>query len=78
MAPMAMTTGCGDACSAGFITGLLRGWSIEDAAWLAMAAASLVITGLGSDAGIVDFDGTFEVLRGHAPSDVMRRVAASS
>ncbi len=35
------TTGCGDACSAGFITGLLRGWPIEDAAWLAMAAASL-------------------------------------
>jgi sugar/nucleoside kinase (ribokinase family) len=77
-APVVDTTGCGDACSAGFITGLLRGWSIEDAAWLAMAAASLVITGLGSDAGIVDFDGTFEVLRSHAPSDVIRRVAASS
>jgi len=72
------TTGCGDACSAGFITGLLHGWSIEDAAWLAMAAASLVITGLGSDAGIVDFDATFEVLRRHAPSEVTRRVAASS
>ena len=71
------TTGCGDACSAGFITGLLHGWSIEDAAWLAMAAASLVITGLGSDAGIVDFDATFEVLRRHAPSEVTRRVAAS-
>jgi sugar/nucleoside kinase (ribokinase family) len=72
------TTGCGDACSAGFITGLLRGWSIEDAAWLAMAAASLVVTGLGSDAGIADFDGTFEVLSRHAPSDVLRRVAAHS
>jgi len=72
------TTGCGDACSAGFITGLLHGWSIEDAAWLAMAAASLVIAGLGSDAGIVDFDATFEVLRRHAPSEVTRRVAASS
>ncbi len=75
-APVVDTTGCGDACSAGFITGLLRGWSIEDAAWLAMAAASLVVTGLGSDAGIVDFDGTFEVLRRHAPSAVLRRVEA--
>src|SRR6202167_1488129 len=68
------TTGCGDACTAGFITGLLRGWPAEDAAWLAMAAASLVVTGLGSDAGIVDFDGTLDVLRRHAPDDVLGRV----
>lgn len=72
------TTGCGDACSAGFITGLLRGWPIEDAAWLAMAAASLVITGLGSDAGIVDFPGTLDILRQHAPAAVARRVGARS
>lgn len=71
------TTGCGDACSAGFITGLLRGWSAGDAAWLAMAAASLVATGLGSDAGIADFDGTLAVLRKHAPADVLRRVGAA-
>ena len=70
------TTGCGDACSAGFITGLLRGWAAEDAAWLAMAAASLVATGLGSDAGIVDFDGTLDVLRRHAPAEVLDRVRA--
>jgi sugar/nucleoside kinase (ribokinase family) len=70
------TTGCGDACSAGFITGLLRGWPAEDAAWLAMAAASLVVTGLGSDAGIVDFEGTLDVLRRHAPAEVLRRVGA--
>jgi sugar/nucleoside kinase (ribokinase family) len=75
-APVVDTTGCGDACSAGFITGLLRGWSAEDAAWLAMAAASLVVTGLGSDAGIVDFEGTFGVLREHAPADVLSRVTS--
>jgi sugar/nucleoside kinase (ribokinase family) len=68
------TTGCGDACSAGFITGLLRGWPIEDAAWLAMAAASLVVSGLGSDAGIVDFDGTLEVLRRHAPAEIVSQL----
>jgi sugar/nucleoside kinase (ribokinase family) len=72
------TTGCGDACSAGFIAGLLRGWPIEDAAWLAMAAASLVVTGLGSDAGIVDFPGTLDVLRQHAPAAVLRRASAGS
>jgi sugar/nucleoside kinase (ribokinase family) len=68
------TTGCGDACSAGFITGLLRGWPPQDAAWLAMAAASLVVTGLGSDAGIVDLDGTLDVLRRHAPAEVAARI----
>src|SRR5215470_826465 len=68
------TTGCGDACSAGFITGLLRGWAVEDAAWLAMAAASLVVGGLGSDAGIVDLEQTLEVLRRHSPAEVAARI----
>jgi sugar/nucleoside kinase (ribokinase family) len=71
------TTGCGDACSAGFIIGLLRGWPAEDASWLAMAAASLVVSGLGSDAGIVDFETTIDVLRANAPSEVTERVPAS-
>lgn len=65
------TTGCGDAVTAGFITGLLRGWPLEQASWLAMAAASLVAGGLGSDAGIVDYPGTVDVLRRHAPSQVL-------
>ena len=69
------TTGCGDAVNAGFITGLLRGWPIEAASWLAMAAASLVAGGLGSDAGIVDFAGTVGVLRSHAPGEVLRHLA---
>jgi sugar/nucleoside kinase (ribokinase family) len=68
------TTGCGDACSAGFITGLLRGWTAQDAAWLAMAAASLVVSGLGSDAGIVDLEQTLEVLRRHAPAEAVARI----
>ncbi|HEX4661239.1 MAG TPA: sugar kinase [Streptosporangiaceae bacterium] len=71
------TTGCGDACSAGFIIGLLRGWPPEDAVWLAMAAASLVVSGLGSDAGIVDLAGTLEVIRRHAPREVAHRIFGS-
>lgn len=71
------TTGCGDAVTAGFIIGLLRGWPVEDASWLAMAAASLVAGGLGSDAGIVDYAGTVEVLRRHAPGQVLGRIGAA-
>jgi hypothetical protein len=36
-----------------------------------------VVTGLGSDAGIVDFDGTMEVLRKHTPDEVLRRVGGA-
>jgi sugar/nucleoside kinase (ribokinase family) len=68
------TTGCGDAASAGFITGVLAGWSLEDSAWLAMAAAALVAGGLGSDAGIVDLSGTIDLLERHAPAAVTERV----
>jgi sugar/nucleoside kinase (ribokinase family) len=52
------STGCGDAYCAGFIAGLLRGWDLVECARFGTAAAGLVITGLGSDAGIVDFDQT--------------------
>ena len=52
------STGCGDAYCAGFIVGLLRGWDLVECARLGTAAAGLVISGLGSDAGIVDFDQT--------------------
>lgn len=52
------STGCGDSYCAGFITGLIRGWDVTSAARLGAACGALVITGLGSDAGIVDFDAT--------------------
>jgi sugar/nucleoside kinase (ribokinase family) len=57
------TTGCGDAFSAGLIAALHRGWDIERAARFAGAAGALVATGLGSDAGIVDFAGTEHAMR---------------
>lgn len=52
------TTGCGDAYCAGFIAGLANGFAVEKACSFASACAGLVATGLGSDAGIVDFDST--------------------
>ena len=57
------TTGCGDAFSAAFIRGKLLGWNDEAAAKLACAAGSLVATGLGSDAGIVDLQSTIAAAR---------------
>lgn len=52
------TTGCGDGYSAGFLAGLKAGLAVPDCARLATAAASLVATGLGSDAGIRDLEQT--------------------
>ncbi|MEP5757897.1 MAG: sugar kinase [Litoreibacter sp.] len=48
------TTGCGDAYTAGFIAGLADGRSLLEAGHLGTASASLVASGLGSDAGIID------------------------
>jgi sugar/nucleoside kinase (ribokinase family) len=59
------TTGCGDAFSAGFITGTTLGWTVSESAWLGTAAAALVATGLGSDAGIVDLPSTIDFMHEH-------------
>lgn len=48
------TTGCGDAFSAGFITGMIEGHDVTEAMEIGVASGSMVATGLGSDAGIVD------------------------
>jgi sugar/nucleoside kinase (ribokinase family) len=48
------TTGCGDAFSAGFIAGMVEGRDIVEAMEIGVASGSMVATGLGSDAGIVD------------------------
>lgn len=56
------TTGCGDAYCAGFVTGLLHGQDVPTAARWGTAAAALVATGLGSDAGITDLPSTLALL----------------
>lgn len=57
------TTGCGDAFDAGFITALHHRMDVETSLRFAQAAAGLVATGLGSDAGIVSFEGTMDTMR---------------
>jgi sugar/nucleoside kinase (ribokinase family) len=59
------STGCGDSYCAGFITGLSHGWSLEECAQFGSACGSLVIGGLGSDAGIVDFKSTYDYMKQH-------------
>jgi sugar/nucleoside kinase (ribokinase family) len=54
------TTGCGDAFDAGMITALHHGMDPETSVRFAQAAAGLVATGLGSDAGIRSFEHTRE------------------
>ena len=56
--PVVDSTGCGDAYCAGFLVGLSKGWDLAQCGLFGAAASALVITGLGSDAGIVDFDAT--------------------
>jgi sugar/nucleoside kinase (ribokinase family) len=58
------TTGCGDGFDAGFITGLLAGLSPVQSGWVGTVCGSLVATGLGSDAGIVDLDQVASILSG--------------
>ena len=60
------TTGCGDAFDAGFIAALHHKMDPEISVRFAQAAAALVATGLGSDAGIVSFEHTMDWMRRQA------------
>lgn len=61
------STGCGDSYCAGFIVGLLAGWDLERCGQLGAACGALVITGLGSDAGLVDLDATVRFMNEATP-----------
>ncbi len=56
------STGCGDSYCAGFIVGHSKGWELEKCMRLGTACGALVITGLGSDAGIVDLESTIQLM----------------
>jgi sugar/nucleoside kinase (ribokinase family) len=61
--PVVDSTGCGDGYNAGFIKGLSLKWDLEQCARLASACGGLVIQGLGSDAGIENFEQVLEFAR---------------
>ena len=56
------TTGCGDAFDAGFITALQHKMDLATSLRFAQAAAALVASGLGSDAGIRSFADTLSAM----------------
>lgn len=58
------TCGCGDAFNAGFAVGLVRGFDPETTVRFAQATSALNATGLGSQAGVVSFDHTYEFMNG--------------
>ncbi len=57
------TCGCGDAFNAGFAVGLVKGFSPEDTVRMAQATSALNATGLGSQAGVIDFEHTLNFMR---------------
>ncbi len=57
------TCGCGDAFNAGFAVGLVKGFNPEDTVRMAQATSALNATGLGSQAGVIDFDHTLAFMK---------------
>ena len=61
-APVADTTGAGDAFLAGLLAGLLRGMTVAEAGRLGAATAACCVTGIGATAGLRSFEATMELL----------------
>ena len=57
------TTSCGDSYCAGFIAGLDRGWSVDQAARLASAVAALVAQGVGTLGLLTGFEDAERMMR---------------
>lgn len=61
--PVRCTCGCGDAFDAGYAVALCKGFDAETAVRFAQATSALNATGLGSQAGVVDFEHTLHFMR---------------
>lgn len=61
------TCGCGDCFNGGFATGLAKGLSPQEAVQLAQASSAQNATGLGSQAGVKDYDTTLDFIRHTQP-----------
>jgi len=55
-------TGAGDAFAAGFVAGILKGASPEEAGRLANAVGALAVTRVGATAGVLDMQATVEFM----------------
>lgn len=61
------TCGCGDCFNGGFATGLIKGLSPQEAVRIAQASSAQNATGLGSQAGVVDYATTVDFIGRTAP-----------
>jgi len=59
------TTGCGDAFAAGFIAGIIRGFTFEKCGMLANLTGAKTATAIGTTAGVVSYDDLMEFGRKH-------------
>jgi sugar/nucleoside kinase (ribokinase family) len=57
------TCGCGDCFNGGFATGLIKGLAAPQAVQMAQASSAQNATGLGSQAGVRDYDTTLAFIR---------------
>lgn len=57
------TCGCGDCFNGGFATGLHLGRDLSDSIRIAQASSAQNATGLGSQAGVVDLEGTLNFMQ---------------
>uniref|UniRef100_UPI003BA8FA0C carbohydrate kinase family protein n=1 Tax=Stappia sp. TaxID=1870903 RepID=UPI003BA8FA0C len=57
------TCGCGDCFNGGFATGLVKGLDPEDCVRIAQASSAQNATGLGSQAGVIDYETTRAFIR---------------
>ena len=57
------TCGCGDCFNGGFAAGLIKGLSAQEAMQMAQASSAQNATGLGSQAGVRDYETTLEFIR---------------
>ena len=61
--------GAGDAFVAGFLTGVVRGWNLEQCARFAIGVGASCVTALGATTGIRSFDETLAFLHEFGAAD---------
>ncbi|WP_041424229.1 carbohydrate kinase family protein [Thermosediminibacter oceani] len=64
------TTGAGDSFVAGFLTGIVREFSLEESLELGNAAGALCVTSYGASAGIKSLADTLEFIKRHKDGEI--------